>query len=474
MQRFQNVAIAVITCITILFIFNIVYLRGLYHSIESDTKQVITSCIEEADNKEIQLRLDSLSRILGNDHSISINKSFGNDSITSRSTLETTTQSTLSEMDTATKVHSEISELNVAAFGQLIGEIRQTLHQSIDTIIPINLQVLVSLVSEELQSKGIFSNVYNIHIVNLKKKSILSSATNNQLYPINEHAITYIYDSNNNLAYKIHLTSLTSIVLQQTSGILISTFLIIILLGIAFWYFIRTVMQQKTLEEIKDDFTNNMTHELKTPIAIAYSAADTLLNFRQGDNKEKRTKYLQICTEQLSHLSGLVEQILSVSMERRKSILLSKEDVSIKEIIDQQMEFHQLKSNKHIVFNTKIEPEDMLICADSIHLNNIVSNLFDNAIKYSSNDVIIEIKAFQNDSMNILTVKDNGIGITPENITHIFDKFYRVPKGNLHDVKGYGLGLFYVKKIVEKHNGVISVKSILNKGTIFTIKFPCI
>lgn len=474
MQRFRNVAIAVITGITILFIFNIIYLKGLYHSIEADTKQVITSCIEEADNKEIQFRLDSLSRTSGHDHSIFINKSFSNDSVTSRSTLETTTHSRLNEMDTSTKVHSESAEFNVAAFGQLISEIRQIIHQNIDTIIPINIQILTSLISNELEKKGVLSNVYNIDIVNLNENVILSPVNNNYSYPIDGHIFTYIFDMDNNLAYKIRLASLTSIVLEQISGILISTLLIIILLCIAFVYFIRTVMQQKTLEEIKDDFTNNMTHELKTPIAIAYSAADTLLNFRQGDNKEKRIKYLQICVEQLSHLSGLVEQILSMSMERRKTVLLNKESVCIKDVINQQIELHQLKSNKKIIFKTTIKPEDMEIYADSIHLNNIVSNLFDNAIKYSAKDVEIEIEAFQNDNMNVLTVKDNGIGIAPENTKHIFDKFYRVPKGNLHDVKGYGLGLFYVKKIIERHDGSIFVKSQLNKGTKFTIKFPCI
>lgn len=471
MRQFQNVAIAVITCITILFVFNIIYLKGLYHSIETDTKQVITSCIEEADNKEIQFRLDSLSRTSDHDHSIFINKSFSNDSVTSSSTLQTTTHSKLSERETETKVHSETAQFNVAAFGQLISEIRQIIHQNIDTIIPVNIQMLIGLVSDELKNKGVLSDVYNIDIVNLNDNVILS---NDYSYPSDVYIFTYIFDTDNNLAYKIRLASLTSIVLKQISGILISTLLIIILLCIAFGYFIRTVMQQKTLEEIKDDFTNNMTHELKTPIAIAYSAADTLLNFRQGDNKEKRTKYLQICVEQLSHLSGLVEQILSMSMERRKTVLLNKESIYVKDLINQQIELHQLKSNKKIIFKTMIRPENIEIYADSIHLNNIVSNLFDNAIKYSAKEVVIEIEAFQSDDMNVLTVKDNGFGIAPENTKHIFDKFYRVPKGNLHDVKGYGLGLFYVKKIIEKHDGSISVKSLLNKGTKFTIKFPCI
>lgn len=231
-------------------------------------------------------------------------------------------------------------------------------------------------------------------------------------------------------------------------------------------------MRQRTLEEMKDDFTNNMTHELKTPIAVAYSAADALLNFKQGDDKEKREKYLTICKEQLSHLTGLVEQILSMSMERRQSFVLNKEDLHIKDNIDILVEQHRLKSGKDIVFNINIDQEDPVVYADRTHLNNMISNLIDNAIKYSHQKLMINISVSQDKQFTYISIKDNGIGISEEKQKLIFDKFYRIPSGNKHDVKGYGLGLFYVKTMAEKHKGSISVESQPGKGSTFIIKIP--
>lgn len=473
MQRFKNVIMVIIVSISVLFVFNIFYLRGLFHSIEADTERVISSCIEEADNKEIQIRMDILSRYPNGVHSIMIDKSFSSDSTSETSTLQTTTRSMINNNDTATKVRSETLDLNLAAFSQLLNEIRSIIHQNIDVVLPVDLQKLDSLLIIELKNKGIHSDVYYTEIIDKETGTVLRTSREESFGgSIDNYSLLYTYNQENNHAYKVHMASLTSIVFKQMSGILISTFLIIILLGIAFWYLIRTVMQQKTLEEMKDDFTNNMTHELKTPIAVAYSAADTLLNFRQGDNREKRKKYLQVCIDQLSHLSGLVEQILSMSMERRKSITINADYIEVKTVIDQMVDLHQLKANKKVVFNVHITPEDMTIYADNVHLNNIISNLFDNAIKYSEDKAVIEITAYQEKAFSVLMVKDHGIGITPNNIEHIFDKFYRVPSGNLHNVKGYGLGLFYVKQIVGKHNGSISVKSTVNKGSVFTIKLP--
>jgi signal transduction histidine kinase len=456
-----------------LFVFNIIYLTGLFHSIEAETERVISSCIEEADNKEMQIRMKMLSDSPGEIQSIMIEKAFRSDSISSTDTLQITTNFILNDNDAETKTRSEEPVLDLSVFSRLLNEIRSIIHQNVDVIYPVNLQKLDSLLNIELKNKGIYQGIYYTEIIDQKTGTSLRSSREELSAPsAGDYSYSYTYDDENKYAYKIYMASLTGVVFRQMSGILTSTFLIIVLLCIAFWYLIRTVMQQKTLEEMKDDFTNNMTHELKTPIAVAYSAVDTLLNFRQGDNREKRRKYLQVCVDQLSQLSGLVEQILSMSLERRKSITLNPEPVEIRTVIDQLIDLHKLKSDREVVFRVDITPEDMTVYADSVHLNNIISNLLDNAIKYSEGKADIAITAYQEKAYSVLKVKDRGIGIAPDNIEHVFDKFYRVPNGNLHNVKGYGLGLFYVRRIVEKHNGSVSVRSNVNKGSVFTIKLP--
>lgn len=470
MRKFRNIVIVIITSISALFIFNIIYLHGLFECIEEDTRRVVSSCIEEADSKEMQARLDVISRHSDGNRSIVIDKAFLSDSISERSVVQTTMRTMTNDKDTATRTYSETSELDVATFGQLLKEIRTTIHQNIDNLLPVNLHRLDSLLSIELKRKGISTNIYYTEIVNQKTGDIMDSSFRNGIKP--DNSFVYVFDQENGYAYQIYMASLTGTVFQQMAGVLISTFLIILLLGGIFWYFIHTVMQQKTLEEMKDDFTNNMTHELKTPIAVAYSAADTLLNFRQGEIREKRQKYLRVCIEQLTHLSGLVEQILSMSMERRKSLTMNKEYLELNPILNQQIELHRLKSTKDVKFQLDIEPDDLTVYADNVHLNNVISNLLDNAIKYSKDNPDIEILARQEGEYSVISIKDNGIGISANSIEHIFKKFYRVPNGNLHNVKGYGLGLFYVKQIMEKHGGDIHVKSTPNKGSIFTLKIP--
>lgn len=287
-------------------------------------------------------------------------------------------------------------------------------------------------------------------------------------------AYNYSFDLNTNQSYRLLMDPVDSLVLRQMSGILATSFVILIILSFSFWFLIRTILKQKTLEEMKSDFTNNITHELKTPIAVAYAANDALLNFDQAEEKAQRDKYLGICQEQLQRLSGLVEQILSMSMERRKTFRLHPEELSVQEVLEPLIEQHKLKAEKPVHVTVDIEPEDLTVLADRTHFSNIISNLMDNAIKYSHGEAEVSIRCRTvSTGQNVQTevsVSDHGIGIAPEKQKHIFDKFYRVPTGNLHDVKGYGLGLFYVKTMTEKHGGSVSVKSEPGKGSTFIIR----
>ncbi len=229
-------------------------------------------------------------------------------------------------------------------------------------------------------------------------------------------------------------------------------------------------MKQKTLDEMKSDFTNNMTHELKTPIAVAYAANDVLLNFNGTNDTEKTKKYLSITQEQLKRLSKLVEQILSMSMERRKTMSFKIEEVNIMSVVRHIIAQQKLKADKPVAITTNIN-DDLTIMVDRSHFSNIISNLLDNAIKYSREEAIIKITANRYNDFIEIDITDHGIGIEQNNLKYIFDKFYRVPHGNVQNVKGYGLGLYYVKSIMDKFHGSIEVESEPSKYTTFKLRF---
>ncbi len=471
--NFKYIVIGIIVLLIVLLGFQLLWLKGLYHSIENETGRRVIDCIAEADRAELQMRLDSLDRLPDQGKSITILKAFSSPKDSLSNQIEDVTQKQfINKNDTTTTLISQKERnMSINEMDAILTEIKIAIHQVFDSIAPVNIHRLDSLIYLSLTNGNIKAKFYGVTYIDFSKDSVMASTLDNpQKHPT--ESFTYEYDTIKQIGYIIEIEALTKTVLSQMSGILITTFLIVVILAFAFWYLIRTVMRQKTLEEMKDDFTNNMTHELKTPIAVAYSAADTLLNFRQGEDKEKRNKYLQICKDQLSELTALVEQILSMSMERRKSIILNKENVPVKALIQTLIEQHKLKVKKETDFNVAIEPENLTIKADRTHLSNIISNLIDNAVKYSADTVEIKINAYEKDHNCIIKVKDNGIGIPRENQNYIFDKFYRVPTGNYHNVKGYGLGLFYVKTMIEKHGGSISVESAPGKGTKFILQIP--
>ena len=209
-----------------------------------------------------------------------------------------------------------------------------------------------------------------------------------------------------------------------------------------------------------------MTHELKTPVAVAYSAADSMLRYYDQSDEVRNKQFLKIIMQRLSFLSGMIENILSMSMERFKAMKLSIENVEVKPIVVEVAGMIELKADKPVKIDIEI-PDNLSVMADSLHFGNVLSNLIDNAVKYSEDTVNIKIMA----DNNSIVIADNGIGIDKDNLPYIFDKFYRVTSGDRYEVGGYGLGLFYVKQIVELLGWSIDVTSKPGVGTKFTIKF---
>lgn len=277
---------------------------------------------------------------------------------------------------------------------------------------------------------------------------------------------TIEYRINGELTYYAYISPLTENILREMIGVIVTSALIALVLTFGFWYLLHVIKRLRTIEEMKDDFTNNMTHELKTPIAIAYAANDSLLQFPDPADEERTRKYLTAALEQLSKLAGLVENILAMSMERRRHLAMAKETINLNTMLGSVIEQQKLKAGKpcHITLDC---PADATAEADPTHFSNIIANLIDNSIKYSGESVSITVKADREG----VSVSDNGIGIPDKSLPFIFNKFYRVPHGNKSDVRGYGIGLFYVRSIVEKHGWHIDAESRQGKGSKFTIRF---
>ncbi|MET2986015.1 sensor histidine kinase [Aureibaculum conchae] len=233
-------------------------------------------------------------------------------------------------------------------------------------------------------------------------------------------------------------------------------------------FLLKTIYKQKQLAEVKNDLINNITHEFKTPIATIGVALESIMNFNAIDDKEKTKTYLNMSTDQLSKLNIMVEKLLETASLDSDTLNLNFEKINSTELIENIIAKHDFQlENKTIVFEKG--DADMIIKVDAFHFENVVNNIIDNAIKYGGDAITVTAKQVKNKFE--LSISDNGNSLTKANKDKIFEQFYRVPKGNTHDVKGFGIGLYYAKKIVEKHNGSISV--ILGKSlTTFKITIP--
>jgi len=262
-------------------------------------------------------------------------------------------------------------------------------------------------------------------------------------------------------------------VLKTMIPLFILTGLMFVVFIGSFTYVMNQNMKQKKLTEIKNDFINNMTHEFKTPISTIRLATDMLLDTKVKVGEEQKQRYLNTIRNEIRRLGVLVESILQTAVIDKGDFRLKHTDVEVTELIQQVIQNFQIMITSR---EGKIEfiPEikNWHIQADRTHFTNVITNLLDNAIKYTNRPPEIVIRVFRENNMKCISVKDNGIGISKENQKKIFEKFYRVPSGNIHNVKGFGLGLSYVKSIVEMHGGRIRVESEPGQGSIFTICFP--
>jgi signal transduction histidine kinase len=261
------------------------------------------------------------------------------------------------------------------------------------------------------------------------------------------------------ILYKVMFKAVLSVVL-------------ILILIFSFIYLIKIIKQQKQLADIKDDFIDNLTHEFKTPIATISAAIEGMQKFKALDDKEKTNRYLDICKNELTRLNDMVTKLLNISVYDKNNLKLTLHKVDMAAIVDEIVSMEQLRAVKPVQFNVELDDSVKHIQADPLHIKSLFINLIDNAVKYSKDSVSIHLTGKKDNGFARFTIQDNGIGIPSAELKHVFDKFYRVPTGDVHNVKGSGLGLSYVKSVIEAHGGTITVNSEINVKTEFIISIP--
>jgi two-component system, OmpR family, phosphate regulon sensor histidine kinase PhoR len=260
---------------------------------------------------------------------------------------------------------------------------------------------------------------------------------------------------------------------QSLTWMILGAVLFTLIILTAFFLTVRTLLTQKKLSEIKSDFINNMTHEFKTPLATISLAVDALKNEKVQQDKDKMQYFGNIIKEENKRMNKHVETILQAALMDKQELKLNFKSIHAHEVISKVVDNFRLqleeKTGKiELTLNARAD----LINADEVHFTNLVSNLIDNAIKYSKDELFIRVYTHCTNRHFILRVEDNGIGMSKESVKRIFEKFYRAHTGNIHNVKGFGLGMSYVKTVVDAHKGKIRVDSALGRGSVFTVELP--
>lgn len=324
----------------------------------------------------------------------------------------------------------------------------------------INVPSLDSLINLELTRKNLNNTQYTI---------AYNTAESDTTQTLNNHDLAIVSTSNllpKKSSLAVGFKNVASIVLQRNLlGMLLSLLLVGAVIA-SLLYLLKIIQEQKQLAEIKNDFISNITHEFKTPIATIGVAIESIQHFNEADSKEKTKKYLEMSSQQVSKLNTMVEKLLETATLDSEALELNKQEANLAELLEHITQSHQETTNgKTLTFTT--QDRNISASIDVFHLENALDNIIDNAIKYGGDTIKIALNSTK-ETLQI-TIADGGNKLTKQQAQHIFDKFYRVPKGNKHDVKGFGIGLYYTKTIIEKHSGNITVQT---QPTTFKITLP--
>ena len=340
----------------------------------------------------------------------------------------------------------------------------------------IDINTLDTLVRQELKIHGIRAEAI-IDVYSANNKELLANQESewaeeliNSTYRIELFPNDYLMESDLLL---ILFPNRAKYLLKKVWQILVASFILIsILIGI-FYFTLSTIFKQKRISIIKNDFINNMTHELKTPISTISLACEALSDQDMTFDEKRRSNYVRMINQENSRLGLLVENVLKSALWDSGNFDLKRKKISLNSIVNDVVNSIEIQvKNRGGIITTSFTKETDTIEGDKVHVTNLVFNLLDNAIKYSKDQPEIYVSTEIKGTNIVLIVEDKGIGISKIDQKKIFEKFYRVPTGNIHDVKGFGLGLNYVKEIVQKHGGKLFFTSKLGLGSKFSIYLP--
>jgi two-component system, OmpR family, phosphate regulon sensor histidine kinase PhoR len=344
----------------------------------------------------------------------------------------------------------------------------------------VNYQILDSLLKYEIKMKGIdipfeygISSMENpgyLHYASSVKYKMTGLKNDKDTYEVNLFPNDY---SNSENYLRVHFPNQDKFIIRNIWMMYATSLLLILVVLGCFYVAVSTIVKQKQLADIKNDFINNMTHEFKTPISTISLATQMLGDEAVTASPSMFKRYLGIIRDENKRLGSQVEKVLQTAQMERGEVRLNLGTVNVHQIIERVLEniSPQIELREGII-DIDLQAENPEIQADEVHLTNIIFNLLDNANKYSPEKPIIKITTENTEKGLSIKVIDQGIGMTKESIKQIFEKFYRVPTGNVHDVKGFGLGLSYVKKMVEEHQGRINVQSKVGEGSEFEVVLP--
>mgnify|MGYP001224221669 FL=1 len=337
----------------------------------------------------------------------------------------------------------------------------------------LDVSVIQNMISKALSIRNINIDFEFIVVNTISKEIELSNSENikifNSIYKINLFENDLI---ESDLELRLYFPNKDTFLMKGSQMNLFFSLIFIIIVIICFYYVVLKVFEQKKLSDIKNEFIDNMTHELKTPISTISLACEVLMDVDLNRSSKIKDKYIGIINDENKRLSVQVERVLQIATLEKGDIKLDFKRLDIHLILSKAVDIIKFKIEKRKgIITQKLYASNSYINGNRVHLLNIINNLLDNSNKYSIKNPDILVKTYNKDNSLFVEIADKGIGIKQGNLNKIFDKFFREPQGNVHNVKGFGLGLSYVKNMLEKHDASIQVISDKNKGSVFLIKF---